>query len=183
MTNKSLLSQHWKVVGRVSDLSAVVSDIVWLADTWQQGTHCTLQGPWRRHRSQMEILADICSWLGPGLAPGDSQAHFVKLTTIDPPLLSHTFYQQPRHASWSIEDRAIIKLGLCDKFERVHDPRRWDQKSCSFEFEYYISLLVYSHVWLLVVGGGWVVQLLLFSFNFLEMVQSELLQHQAQSWW
>ena len=43
--------------------------------------------------------------------------------------------------------------------------------------------LVYGRVWLLVVGGGWVVQLLLFSFNFLEMVQSELQRHQAQSWW
>ena len=29
-------------------------------------------------------------------------------------------------------------------------------------------------MWLLVVGSGWVVQLLLFSFNFLEMVQCEL---------
>ena len=44
MTKQSLLSQHWKVAARVSDLSAVVSDIVrHLTAGHTLHTHCTAQ--------------------------------------------------------------------------------------------------------------------------------------------
>ena len=150
MTKKSLLSQHWKVwPGYQICLLLCLT----LSDTWQQGTHCT-------HIAQALVEAQITDGdplhLQHGPGPGAWWQPSSLCETHDnwsaAFVISHIL--QPRHASSSIEYQAIIKLGLCDKFDQVYDQWRWDQKSFSFEFEYYISLFtaVCGWWWLAVDG-------------------------------
>ena len=153
-------------MARVSDLSAVVSDIVWhLTAGHTLHTHCTGPGGgtdhrWRsstsvaRAQARRLVTAKLTLWNSRQLIRLCYLTHFTTKTRFIKYRVSSNYKIGPLWQVWS-------------------SLRSMKMRSEKF-WVWILHKFVYGRVWLMVVGCGWVVQLLLFSFNFLEMVQCEL---------
>ena len=144
MTKQSLLSQHWKVAARVSDLSAVVSDIVWhLTAGHTLHTHCTGPGGgtdhrWRsstsvaRAQARRLVTAKLTLWNSRQLIRLCYLTHFTTKTRFIKYRVSSNYKIGPLWQVWS-------------------SLRSMKMRSEKF-WVWILHKFVYGRVWLLVVG-------------------------------